>query len=131
MQIGKIKKKQMYCYIFFKLLSCQISNLEEHALKHVLKMENPCLHKNAFSTIENKKPTIHNVIQTIRSNIFWKSCIPELISFDYIEVLPPASIVDPSGELVVLTNNVFSNKELDLMITYASFMEHSIADQCD
>ena len=39
------------------------------------------------------------------------------------EICVPASMVDPSEELLFLTNDVFNHGELDEMTRYVSFLE--------
>jgi hypothetical protein len=42
---------------------------------------------------------------------------------DHTQIYTPASLVDPSGELVFLTNNIFTSVELTRMIEAATWLD--------
>ena len=115
-------KKQMFCFICMKPLSCEKHNLEEHALKHAFKMMDAPFHilDNCVGT---EKSTLHHVSQIVRIKVFWTSFILEVMSIGCKEICAPASVVDPSGQLLFLTNDVFNPRELDEMTRHASFLE--------
>ena len=115
-------KKQMFCFICMKPLSCQKHNLEEHALKHDFKIMDPPFHIQN-DCVGTAKSTVHHVLQIVRIKLFWTSFISDIMSIGCKEICAPALVVDPSGELLFLTNDVFNPGELDEMTRYASFLE--------
>ena len=115
-------KKQMFCFICMKPLSCEKHNLEEHALKHAFKIMDALVHI-LDDCVGTEKPTIHHVLQIIRTKAFWTSFIPKVMSIDCKQICAPASVVDPSGQLLFLANDVFNPRELDEMTRRASFLE--------
>ena len=73
--------------------------------------------------VGTEKPTIHHVLQIVWTKAFWTSFIPEVMSIDCKQICAPASVVDTSGQLLFLTNDVFNPRELDEMTRHASFLE--------
>ena len=112
----------MFCFSCMKPLFCQKHNLEEHALKHVFKIMDPPFYVY-HDFVGIIKSTIHHVLQIVRNKLIWKSFIPKVISISCKEIFVPASMVDPSGELLFLTNDVLNLEELDLITRYTSFLE--------
>ena len=45
------------------------------------------------------------------------------MSVDCKEICAPKSVIDPSGQLLFLTNGVFNPRELDEMTRHVSFLE--------
>ena len=45
------------------------------------------------------------------------------MSIDCKQICAPPSVVDPLGQLLFLTNDVFNPRELDEMTRHASFLE--------
>ena len=54
-------KKQMFCFIYMKPLSCEKHNLEEHALKHAFKIMDALVHI-LDDCVEIEKRTIYHVL---------------------------------------------------------------------
>ena len=100
-------KKQMFCFICMKPLSCEKHILEEHALKHAFKIMDPPFHI-LNDCVGTEKPTVHHVLQIVRTKLIWTSFILKVMSIGCKEICAPASVVDSSGELLFLTNDVFN-----------------------
>ena len=115
-------KKQMFCFICMKPLSCEKHNLEEYALKHAFKIMNVPFHI-LNDCVGTEKPTVYHVLQIVRTKVFWTSFIPKVMSIGFKEIYAPALVVDLLRQLLFLTNDVFNLRELDEMTRHASFLE--------
>ena len=92
----------MFCFICTKPLSCEKHNLEKHAFKHAFKIMDVPFHI-LDDCVGTEKPTIHHVLQIVRTKSFCTSFIPEVMSIDCKEICAPTLVVDPSGQLLFLT----------------------------
>ena len=86
----------MFCFICMKPLSCKKHNLEEHTLKHAFKIMNPSFYI-LNDCVGTEKPTIHHVLQIVRTKLFWTSFISKVISIGCKEICTLVLMVDPSG----------------------------------
>ena len=57
-------KKQMFCFIYMKSLSCEKYNLKEHALKHAFKIMDASFYI-LDDCVRIEKLTIHHVSQIV------------------------------------------------------------------
>lgn len=117
------KSKQIiHCFFCCVNLSIECSNLLEHALKHSTIISEPPNPSQAY-WVNGVKPSIHHVTQSIQTKKFWSAFVPEVMRAHHDEVFAPASLVDPTGELVYLTNGVFTPLELDFISKEAHWLE--------
>lgn len=115
-------KKIIHCFFCSVNLSIQCSNLLEHALKHACTISEPANPSQAY-WVNGVKPSIHHVTQSIQTKKFWSAFVPEVMGAHHAEVFAPTSLVDPTGELVYLTNGVFTPLELDFITEEARWLE--------
>jgi hypothetical protein len=105
-------KQHICCFFCDKELSIEKSNLEIHAKKHPLEIEDPLCDAALSTPIPGPKPSVFHVLQSIQTKKYWNSFIPEEMCKTHSQIFPPTSLVDPSGELVFVTNNIFTESEL-------------------
>ena len=74
-------KKQMFCFICMKPLSCEKHNLEEYALKHAFKIMDAFVHV-LDDCVGIEKLIIHHVLQIVQTKAFWTSFILEVMLID-------------------------------------------------
>jgi hypothetical protein len=108
---------------FSKELSIEKSNLEEHARKHPHKIEDPLCDATLGYQILGVQSTVYNIMQSIHSKQFWKEYVLERMYVDHIQIYASTSFVDPSGELIFVTNNIFTPAELTHMTEEAKWLD--------
>jgi hypothetical protein len=116
-------KKRICCFFCSKELSIEKSNLEEHARKHLQKIEDPLCDVTLGCPISGTEPRVYNVLQSIQSKQFWKQYVPEEMCANHTQIFTPSSLVDPSSELVFITNNIFTSVELARMTEAVTWLD--------
>jgi hypothetical protein len=116
-------KKRICCFFCSKELSIEKSNLEEHARKHLQKIDDPLCDVTLGCPISGTEPRVYNVLQSIQSKQFWKQYVPEEMCANHTQIFTPSSLVDPSSELVFITNNIFTSVELARMTEAVTWLD--------
>jgi hypothetical protein len=115
-------KNTMHCFFCSVDLSVERSNLEEHALKHACTITEPSAPREEY-WVNGVQPSIHPVTQSIQTKKFWAAYDPEVMAVRHDELFAPTSLIDPTGELIYLTNNVFTPLELKTITKEAQWLE--------
>jgi hypothetical protein len=110
----------MFYFFCSKDLTVERSNLEEHGAKHAHEIQEP----NCINTMaHNLPPTVYPVIQSLQTKKFWAAYNPDVMVTKHNQISAPASLVDPTGELIFLTKNIFTKDEILTMTTEAEWLD--------
>jgi hypothetical protein len=110
----------MFCFFCSKDLTIERSNLEEHRAKHAHEIQEP----NYINTMAHNLPlTIYHVTQSLQTKKFWTTYNPDVMVTKHNQISAPASLVNPMGELIFLTKNIFTKDEILAMTTEAEWLD--------
>ena len=112
-------KTQMFCFFCSKELTVERSNLEIHGAKHPHTIEEP----SCINMVHNLSPTVYPVTQSLQTKKFWSTYNPDAMVTKHKQISAPASLIDPTGELIFLTKNIFTEDELFTMTTEADWLD--------
>jgi hypothetical protein len=113
-------KTKMFCFFCSKNLTMERSNLEEHGAKHAHEIEEPsCIN----TMVHNLPPTVYPVTQSLQTKKFWSTYNPDVMVTKHNQISAPASLIDPTGELIFLTKNIFTKDEILTMTTEAGWLD--------
>jgi hypothetical protein len=109
----------MFCFFCSKDLTIEKSNLEEHGAKHAHEIQEPSINTMAH----NLPPTVYLVTQSLQIKKFWADYNPDVMVAKHNQISALASLVDPTGELIFLTKNIFTKDEILAMTTEAEWLD--------
>jgi hypothetical protein len=115
-------KNTMHFFFCSIDLSVERSNLEEHALKHAYTITKPSEPTEEYR-VNGVQPSIHPVTQSIQTKKIWATYDPEVMAVRHDEIFAPTLLIDPIGELIYLTNNIFTPLELKTLTKEAQWLE--------